>query len=46
MQTPSPSVRNVIDAVNASAAKYRGDEKEFANINSPAELAEVLIPVS
>ena len=27
MQTPSPSVRNVIDAVNASAAKYSGDEK-------------------
>ncbi|APE04725.1 hypothetical protein CW735_01960 [Alteromonas sp. MB-3u-76] len=43
MQKPSPSVRNVINAVGASAAKYRGDEKEFANINSPAELAEVLI---
>lgn len=46
MQTPSPSVRNVIDAVNASAMKYSGDDKEFANINSPAELAELLIPVS
>ena len=46
MQKPSLSVRNVINAVGASAAKYRGDEKEFANINSPAELAEVLIPVS
>ena len=41
MQKPSPSVRNVINAVSASAAKYRGDEQEFANINSPAELAEV-----
>ena len=40
-QKPSPSVRNVINAVSASAVKYRGDEKEFANINSPAELAEV-----
>jgi molybdopterin-guanine dinucleotide biosynthesis protein A len=46
MQKPSPSVRNVINAVNASAAKYSGDEKEFANINSPAELAEVLTAIS
>ena len=46
MQTPSPSVRNVINAVGASAAKYRGDEKEFANINSPAELAELQIPIN
>lgn len=43
VQKPSPSVRNVIHAVNASATKYSGDDKEFANINSPAELAELLI---
>ncbi|MDB2330265.1 molybdenum cofactor guanylyltransferase [Alteromonas sp.] len=35
---PSPSVRNVLHAINAKSVTFSGELRELANINSPVEL--------